>query len=225
MTLSSRAQNYLNTLDRNPDWICPAAATQKYFSRYRLENSDRLFQMQQDYSGYTFSPDIASDYAVRLFFLSDTITAKNQKIYYTTIDGKAAFSMDNSKSDPYYLLTEDGAICYWDDAVNQYFCVYESIEVMIEIYALERQYRHHSSFPTKDLAAENIKAIKEHLNRLYTFVPECSDTYQYYWQTDSDLIRIVYNDYDKEYSLMINSVSPYNFQLILDGFKQDNLYL
>ncbi len=225
MTLSSRAENYINTLDRNPEWMGSAPAIQKYLSRYRLENSDRLFQIQQDYSGYTFSPDKDSDYAIRLYFLSDAITAKNQKIYYTTIDGKAAFSMDNSKSEPYYLIAENGAVWYWDDAVNQYFCLYESIEVLIEIYTLEREYRHHSSFPVKDLVSEDVKAIMDYLNRHYTFVPECSDTYQYYWQTDYDLIRILYNDYEKEYSLVINSVSPYNFQLILDGLKRDNLYL
>ncbi|THF51881.1 hypothetical protein E6C50_09010 [Flavobacterium supellecticarium] len=225
MTLSSSAENYINTLDRNPEWISSASAIQKYLSRYRLENSDRLFQIQQDYSGYTFSPDLNSDYAVRLYFLSDAITAKNQKIYYTTIDGKAAFSMDNSKTEPYYLIAENGAVWYWDDAVNQYFCLYESIEIMIEIYALERDYQYHSSFPAKDLASENVKAIMDHFNRHYTFVPECSDRYQYYWQTDYDLIRILYNDYEKEYSLVINSVSPYNFQLILDGLKRDNLYL
>ncbi|MEO4005116.1 hypothetical protein [Flavobacterium sp. CAU 1735] len=225
MTLSSRAENYINTLDRNPEWMGSASAIQKYLSRYRLENSDRLFQIQQDYSGYTFSPDKDSDYAIQLYFLSDAITAKNQKIYYTTIDGKAAFSMDNSKTEPYYLIAENGAVWYWDDAVNQYFCLYESIEVLIEIYALERDYQYHSSFPAKDLVSKDVKSIMDYLNQHYTFVPECSDRYQYYWQTDYDLIRILYNDYEKEYSLVINSVSPYNFQLILDGLKRDNLYL
>lgn len=225
MLLSQNAQNYLNTLKRDSEWITSVDITQKYLSKYRLEIPERLVQLQQDYSGYTFVENANPDYAIRLQFLSEVIIRKNQKIYYTTIDGKAAFSMDNSKTEPYYLLTEQGAVYYWDDAVNHYFCLYESVEILIEIHALEQEYQYYQSFPIKDLATENSEAILKHMNDHYTFLAECSDRFQYYWQTDFDIIRILYNDYEKEYSLHISSISPANSQLILDGLKRDNLYI
>lgn len=224
-TLSTRAINYLNTLKRATDWMTTADSPEKYLSRYRLEQPDRLLQIQQDYSGYTFVENANPDYTIRLYFLSDNIIRKNQKIYYTTINDKATFSFDNSKTEPNYLLTENGSVWYWDDAVNQYFCLYETIETMIEIQALEQEYQYYQSSPVKYLAKEKSQNIINHMNDHYAFLPECSDKYQYYWLTDFDLIRITYNDYEEEYALHISSISPYNSQLILDGLKQDNLYL
>lgn len=225
MLLSQNAQNYLNTLKRDSEWMTTADNTRKYLSKYRLENPERFVQLQQDYSGYTFVENPNPDFTIRLQFLSDTIIRKNQKIYYTTINGKAAFSMDNSKTEPYYLLTEHGAVYYWDDAVNQYFGLYESVETMIEIHALEQEYQYYQSLPVKYLLTENIEAIFKYMNDHYIFLTECSDRFQYYWQTDFDIIRILYNDYDAEYSLHISSISPGNSQLILDGLKRDNLYI
>lgn len=225
MQLTERARNYLSTLKRDPAWITAAAAAEKYLSKYRLTDSGRLLHIQQQYSGYTFTEYENPDYTVRLRFLSDAIIAKNKKIYYTTVNGKAAFAMDNGKETPDYLLTEDGAIAYYDDEAYTHFCLYESVEVMIEILALEKAYRHYVTAPVKDLQITDLEAFKNSMRRQYSFLKECSDSIQLYWQTDFDIICVAYNAYDDAYSLHIRSIGSYYSDLILKQFMEDNLYI
>ena len=139
MKFSDKASKYLDTLGRDKDFIVPDRnQVIDYFDRQGIPAFEKVVEFQMEYSGLTLTiyNKATVSFKARLFSNKDIIT--NAPIDCLKIKGQYYFYCgDHKTSQFWFVLSQDGEICIYDNNEQTANKIFSSFEKFIETYAFE----------------------------------------------------------------------------------------
>lgn len=187
MEITNRAKEYLQSLDRNPDWTISESEAEIYFKKLKIPNPEKLIEIQNQYSGYQLTVNENPRTTFNIHLIPKIHAQKNKNSSLELISGEIFIELkDNPLS---YFLSEDGKICSKDeDKPTVIHTNYSSIEIVIEEYAFLNEFYYFKSFESMYSNIKDLSSLKKELDN-FQFIKECSDDMNFFWKNDFCIIK------------------------------------
>ena len=184
MTISERAQKYLQTLKRDSDFVSQEEETKEYLSRQDIETTAEFLKFQMQYSGYelTINNDSGNSFSASLF--SKNQIQRHLKLEIETAGDRSIEICGDHKTAQFtFYLTDKGEFCTLDDT-NLPNILHSSFDKLIEEYALRNEISDWASTPYYH-EIKNIDKLERVMHVDFEVIEECSDEYSTWWKKDN----------------------------------------
>jgi c-di-AMP phosphodiesterase-like protein len=187
MTLTERATKYFNRLKRNNEFYLDRETTIEYCNQQIFPLSEKLVDIQINFSGYklTIYNDSGNGFLLRLFSKADVKNNNEIEVYHFDKTYVVDFGQHDTAQFHFYI-TNLGELCtlgHNDDDTPNIVC--SSIEKFIEQYALQDQLALQTKNPYYHEILNNEELTKL-LEKDFAKIEECSDKYSQ-WFTNGQL--------------------------------------
>ncbi|MBO9635325.1 MAG: hypothetical protein J7578_19600 [Chitinophagaceae bacterium] len=222
MQVSLRAQKYIASLRRDPNYTASAEEHADYLIKIGLPVFIRVVEIGAKYGGLTLTiaKDQDNSFEADLFPRQHMLYGKPADEM--VIDGFTWFFFGTHATAQYwYVLSETGVLAVYNNDTEKTCPIYTSFEKMIEGYAIEDELRKplFNAYKAQSFGkGPNKSEIEKKWKTCKTF-PEACDTYNSWYQMDSVLIQTgrVYDSDD--YWTRVFSKKESDCQQILEELK------
>ncbi len=188
MTLSTRAEKYVEGLRRLDKWTCDRKTIVEYFDYHGFPLFEPLIDFQVNFSGLKLKIDGHRNRSFLLrLFSRNAIDKKERFRYWQKVDDYWVDCGEHETAQYNFYINQNGEICVDSDDTPNIIC--SSVEKMIEQYAWENKLSSLYENPFYYNLGDTVK-LKTLLQReKFYVINECSDKYST-WVTNGDITII-----------------------------------
>ncbi|PXY47096.1 hypothetical protein [Flavobacterium hydrophilum] len=136
MRFSNKASKYLAKLKRNNEFIVSREKLVDYFKRHNIPEFEKIIEFQIDFSGLELTIKNKNSSKFNAFLISKENISKNEEIEYLIVNNKYYFFCgDHETAQFWFVISESGEICTYDNNDETVNIIYSSFEKFIESYA------------------------------------------------------------------------------------------
>ncbi|WP_269236814.1 hypothetical protein [Flavobacterium flavigenum] len=137
MRFSNNASKYLAKLKRNNEFVVSREQLVDYFKKHNIPEFEKIIKFQMDFSGLELTIKNKDSSKFNAFLISKKNLLKNEVIDYLIINNKYYFFCgDHETAQFWFVISENGEICTYDNNDETVNTIYSSFEKFIESYTL-----------------------------------------------------------------------------------------